>query len=163
MAAELAEVGRTANQEPSQSVPRMRNREKREKPCTVWREEGEQGKPHSQQRWELKGPELYRNSTVRLKSIPSPGCSQHFPLSEMSVPPTCQSQLPLFAGSCRQLSGLPDHQKGALVFEPPLYMPQGLWALSGNITPHSFLPPPPLASVSKFLLLSMCGTPCRGI
>lgn len=156
-------MGRTANQEPSQSVPKMRNREKREKPCTVWREEEERGKPHSQQKWELKGPELHCNSTVRHKSILSPGCSQHFRLSEMSVPSTCQSQLPLFAGGCRQLSGLPDHQERALVFGPPLSLPQGLWALSGNSTSHSSLPPPPLASVSKFMPLPMCGTPCRSI
>lgn len=150
-------MGRTANQEPSQSVPKMRNREKREKPCTVWREEEERGKPHSQQKWELKGPELHCNSTVRHKSILSPGCSQHFRLSEMSVPSTCQSQLPLFAGGCRQLSGLPDHQEWALVFGPPLSLLRGCGLYLGTAHPTPLSPHLPWP-----LSLSSCPYLCVG-
>lgn len=37
-------------------------------------------------------PELCCSSTVRPKSTPSPGCSQLFPMSGVSGPPTCQSR-----------------------------------------------------------------------
>lgn len=96
--AELAQAGRTATHEPPEAIPRKRNREEGGK-RGLSGEGGGVGKATqpAEMGTSLKGPELCCNSTVRPKSILSPGRSRHFPLSGVSVPPACWSPLLLFA------------------------------------------------------------------
>lgn len=99
--AELAQAGRTANHEPPEAMPRKRNREEWGEP--VHSSEGggvEKARQPAEMGALLQALELCCNSTVRPKSILSPGCSQHFPLSGVSVPPTCQPNFSFLQSDC---------------------------------------------------------------